>query len=237
MRGLALTVALVCSTAVAAAQQHHSTPPPAHAHSAPSRPAGPPVVMPLPPLMPQPAGGLTSGFRYPTRDNRVYAPRRGGRGYSTGGYPIGGYAAGYFYSPDVPSAAAAPAPAPEPTGTLQLSGTPGEAQVFVDGFYVATLDGAEMQRGLTLSAGPHHVELRAPDYTATAFDVRINPNDTTSYRASLDYQRRQASPVRTTAPAGPSKMYVIPNCYVGNVPPQPERLPSGCDVSGVRIVS
>ncbi len=31
-------------------------------------------------------------------------------------------------------------------------------------------------------------------------------------------------------------MYLIPNCYLGNVPPRPSRLPSGCDITRVQVL-
>jgi hypothetical protein len=31
-------------------------------------------------------------------------------------------------------------------------------------------------------------------------------------------------------------MYVIPNCYIGNVPPRASRLPAGCDIKQVQIL-
>jgi hypothetical protein len=37
-------------------------------------------------------------------------------------------------------------------------------------------------------------------------------------------------------PDGPTRIYVIPNCYAGNVPPRAERLPAGCDITRVRIL-
>jgi hypothetical protein len=39
----------------------------------------------------------------------------------------------------------------------------------------------------------------------------------------------------TTAPRRPEKFYVIPGCYAGNKPPQPEALPADCDVQKLRI--
>ncbi len=37
-------------------------------------------------------------------------------------------------------------------------------------------------------------------------------------------------------PDGPTRIYVIPNCYAGNVPPRADRLPAGCDITRVRIL-
>ncbi len=38
---------------------------------------------------------------------------------------------------------------------------------------------------MELAAGPHHVEIQAPGYRSIAFDVRIEPNDTVTYRGEL----------------------------------------------------
>jgi hypothetical protein len=32
-------------------------------------------------------------------------------------------------------------------------------------------------------------------------------------------------------------MYVIPNCYLGNIPPRANRLPSGCDIKQVQVLA
>jgi len=41
-------------------------------------------------------------------------------------------------------------------------------------------------------------------------------------------------PPRVAVAHGPDTFYVIPRCYAGNMPPNPERLPKGCDVSRMR---
>jgi hypothetical protein len=201
-------------------------------------PPTPPIVLPLPPLPTQPTGGFTSGFVFPPQVHPAYTPGRsiiGGRGnYGGSGY---GYSGGYFSMPDTQPAPAAPAPVETPTGMLRLTGTPSEAQVFVDGFYVTTLGDAESQRALMLSAGAHHIELRAPDYTAERFDVRIDPGAPVTYHASLDHVRAAPTRPAGTPAGGATKMYVIPNCYLGNVPPKPERLPQGCDINRVQVIS
>jgi hypothetical protein len=43
--------------------------------------------------------------------------------------------------------------------------------------------------------------------------------------------------VAAPAPAGPATvMYLIPNCYLGNLPPRQNRLPSGCDAKRVQVL-
>jgi hypothetical protein len=41
-------------------------------------------------------------------------------------------------------------------------------------------------------------------------------------------------PPRVAVSHGPDTFYVIPGCYAGNRPPDPERLPKGCDKSRLR---
>ena len=42
-------------------------------------------------------------------------------------------------------------------------------------------------------------------------------------------------PPRIAAAHGPDMFYVIPGCYAGNRPPNPARLPKGCDVARMRV--
>jgi hypothetical protein len=149
--------------------------------------------------------------------------------------PIGFGGGSYYYGPQpMPETAAPQAPAAA-NGLLRLSSTPASGQVFVDGYYVGTLADVDAQRALTLPAGPHRVEIRAPGYEPATFDVRIDPTDTVTYRAAPE--RIPAPPARAAAPAAATRMYVIPNCYLGNVPPRADRLPKGCDIKRVRVIS
>lgn len=240
MRTIVAALMLALSSAIAAAQQRAPQPPPP-----PPQAAAPPLMLPYPPVRPPVAGGLTSGFPFSPPDSTLpprdlYRVGPGNRVYSRTHPRLPyGYGGSYFYGPDVepPQAPAAEGAAPrEPTGMLRLLGTPASAQVFVDRFYTGTLEDIEAQRVLTLPAGPHRIEIRAADYETATFDVRIDPNDTVTYRAALEPLRR-AVPARTSAPAaGPTKMYLIPNCYLGNVPPRSERLPRGCDIKRLRAI-
>ncbi len=51
------------------------------------------------------------------------------------------------------------------------------------------------------------------------------------YRAALE-QMQPAAPRAT----GPSRIYVIPGCYAGNIKPRAERLPAGCNIKLVQIL-
>jgi len=210
--------------------QRHAPPAPAHA----PRTVPPPIVYPLPPLTTLPAGGLTPRF-----DNRAFrpdAPRR--RQYPSSGYAPFFLGPGYgdFYAPDAAATAAAPLPV-RATGFLQLAVTPADAQVYVDGLYVGTVDDINAKRELQLEAGPHRVEIRATFHQPLVVDVRIAPNETVIYRGTLDTVRPMPAPQAARAGGNPSdKIYLIPNCYLGNVPPRANRLPAGCDVKHVQVV-
>jgi hypothetical protein len=91
-------------------------------------------------------------------------------------YGYGGYAT---YPQD-------PIGAADPTGGLRLRVEPNDAEVYVDGSFagiVADFNGAF--RHLTLMAGPHRIEIRAPGYQPIVFDVAIQPRHTTQYLGAL----------------------------------------------------
>ncbi len=242
-----LLVAFAVAFSGAPAAQHHPAPPPSARPAPPPQPQAPPppTTMPYPPLMPPPAGGLTPTVPFttppaalPSRPD-LYRVRPGDRVYSrTHGQPSIGYGGFYGYGYDVPPTPAAPsAPAAEETGMLRLTGTPESAQIFIDGYYIGALADVESQRVLTLPVGPHRIEIRAADYVPTTFDVRIGPNDTITYRAALEHVRPQPPARAAAPPANPTRMYLIPNCYLGNVPPKRDRLPRGCDIKRVQVIS
>ena len=231
MRYLLVVFAISAST-VAVAQR------PSSPRTPPSPPGGaPPIVMPFPPLMPPPAGGLTSGFPFtpqdPTNPPRdLFRVRPGEPSRSRPNFPVGvGYLGPYVRVPEAVGQTAPSAPA---NGMLRLSGTPTAALVFVDSYYVGTVGDIEDRRALELAAGPHRIEIRAPEYESVMFDVRIVSNETITYRAALTASRPSVA-VRVV-PAGPSRMYVIPNCYLGNMPPRAGRLPPGCNIKRVEVL-
>jgi hypothetical protein len=219
----------------AGAQRGHMnrpTPRPPAPPTTPARPpqtVPPPITYPFAPLMTPPAGGLL--------------PRAGeGVPFNTLP-PFGGYSGSYFYPPsytdltDPAAASRSRLAAPVPTGgLLRLAVTPLSAEVYIDSLYVGTVADINARNVLELAAGPHRLEFRAPQYQSVTVDVRITPYETTTYRASLE-------PLRLTAVASPpapsrqaTTMYMIPNCYLGNVPPRQNRLPSGCDAKQVQVI-
>jgi len=143
-------------------------------------------------------------------------------------------------------------------GYVRLFVQPGLAQVLVDGYYIGTVD--DLRGLLRLDAGPHRIELRAPGYRTTTFDMRVMGNDTVSYRSDLE---AVASTAATTAPgqerpaqnqptqgqptqgqptqgppaqATPKTIYVIANCYAGDRPPVRSTLPASCRGAAVRAI-
>jgi hypothetical protein len=108
-------------------------------------------------------------------------------------------------------------------------------QLYVDGSYVGTPSDFNGEVELELEAGPHTIEIRAPEYETLQFDVNIAPQGAITYRGSLTPTSVPAPPgpmIQTlpdAAPAAPPTFYLIPGCYAGNVPPKDAGLPATCD--------
>jgi PEGA domain-containing protein len=209
-------------------------------------PATPPpmTAAPLPPMpslpasltVPNPFGGLIPGPR-----DLYQSPTGGDRFQQLPVFQrppivIGGGGGGYYgwpYYPDpfmTPSLEGAYQRRVEPRGSLRIETIPGFAQVFVDGFYSGVADEfGVLGRPLTLTAGSHRVELRAPGYETLAFSVLIEANEIVRYRG--DMQSLVTKPPVTIAPSQPAaakSFYVIPKCYAGDKPPK-GTLPPGCN--------
>ncbi len=237
MKVASIAVALAFSATVGAQQ-------PAPRTTSPQPSVPPPITFPFPPLMQPPAGGLTSPVPFtptdPTRPARdLYRLPSGEPFNSRPLKPTAPYGGGFFgpiyTEPESVGTPRRVTPAPA-SGMLRFDVTPESAQVFVDSFYAGRIADIEEQRVLTLPAGPHRIELRAQDYLPVTFDVRIDPNETITYRATLDRARSSTTGSAELRPAGPTRIYVIPGCYAGNLAPRADRLPAGCDVKRVRVL-
>jgi hypothetical protein len=70
--------------------------------------------------------------------------------------------------------------------SLRLKIKPRDATVYVDGYAAGIVDEFDgvFQR-LHLDAGPHRIEIRAPGYETLTFDVRLDPDHTTTYTGEL----------------------------------------------------
>lgn len=117
-------------------------------------------------------------------------------------------------------------------------------QLYVDGLFVGTP--SDFDGELTLVAGAHNVEVRAPGHANLGFAVQIPAGRSITYRGAL--QRVDATPLADPAPpppdtpsveppAAPSTFYFIPGCYMGNVPPAAVVLPASCDQTRLVIRS
>ena len=145
----------------------------------------------------------------------------------------------YPYLPGTP-APSPPSPIPAPparaTGRLHLDLQSGvDPQIFVDGYYVGLLSDANGE--LRLDAGAHTIELREDDFDTLRVDVQVPVDGVITYRGEMkrtgtgDLRQSSALPdlPGPRSEVAPTTIYVIPGCYVGNVPPADAVLPAGCD--------
>jgi hypothetical protein len=187
--------------------------------------------LPPPVVNAQPRDLFRAGRRtYTPRLNRGYGSLSDRFGYVTGGYAGGDYSAGPADDRRADTSE------PLDVGYLRLNVQPYSAQVFIDGFYVSTVDaftGGGPARALP--AGPHRVEIRADGYETATFDVRIDPNETITYRRELG-KAEEPKQARNVAPAIPKTFYVIPKCYAGDKKPSANQLPKGCRASDLRTI-
>jgi hypothetical protein len=108
-----------------------------------------------------------------------------GGGYGGGYYGSGGYGGGYGgggYQGGTGSSSYGQGP----QGTLRLKLKPREAQVYVDGYLVGAVDDFDgLFQKLGIDAGGHRIEIKAPGYETTSFEVLITPNETVTYKGEL----------------------------------------------------
>jgi hypothetical protein len=211
--------------------------------------AAPPPPLPSAPAaltVPNPFGGFIPGprdlFQSPDGSDRYQQLRRPvnpgppGIGGGGGGW---GYPWPYYpdptYMPSLDSVARRRQEFADVRGSLGIETIPGSAQVFVDGFYVGTADEFGLiGRPISIAAGSHRVELRAPGYETAAFSVMIEPNQILRYRG--DMRATASTPPTAIAPSQPAAaktFYVIPKCYAGDKPPKGP-LPKGCDAKNLQ---
>ena len=192
----------------------------------PSAPTGLPlstIGLPLPPIGLQPPGDQKRPIRrHHRRSSGVRAPV----------IFVVPQAFAPAAPPPAPTVVVAPVESRAATGRLVLDVQPGSAQVFVDGYYVGTPDDLNASRGeLVLEPGPHSINLDAAGYEAASFNVKVTPDQPIVYRRALKPIQPIAPPPRVM-PTAPRTFYLIPGCYVGNVPPKEAGLPKTCDISG-----
>ena len=74
---------------------------------------------------------------------------------------------------------------PPTFGGVRLRVEPRNARVFVDGYYVGTVDDFDGGSGLALESGPQSIEIRADGYESLEIQVRILPDETITYDGEL----------------------------------------------------
>jgi hypothetical protein len=119
---------------------------------------------------------------------------------------------------------------------LDVAAAGGEQQLYVDGYYIGTA--LDFASGIELEAGPHAIEIREAGFETLGVAVNIAPGRAITYRGSMKATDNPSAPAAAAAsslPVTPAPMvgYIVPGCYIGNVPPQDAGLPPTCDLSRV----
>ncbi|MGH9257312.1 MAG: hypothetical protein ACRD3C_22360 [Vicinamibacterales bacterium] len=74
-------------------------------------------------------------------------------------------------------------------------------------------------------------------YVSAPADVAVRPAARQPFREVMPEPAAVPSVTLPPLPPGqPKTFYVIPGCYAGDKPPEPEWLPAGCDASNMRVV-
>jgi PEGA domain len=77
------------------------------------------------------------------------------------------------------------------SGGLNFEVSPAVAEVYVDGIYMGTVqDFSADDEPLRVAPGSHRIELRAPGYRTSTFDVNIAVGQVTPYQGALERLRR-----------------------------------------------
>jgi hypothetical protein len=70
---------------------------------------------------------------------------------------------------------------------IRLDVSPKDASVYVDGYYVGPVDDFDgIFQHLTVTSGPHHIDIRKPEYVTLAFDVNLEPGQTITYKRTME---------------------------------------------------
>ena len=104
------------------------------------------------------------------------------------GYPAYGYPYPYpaTYGAVVPYGYGYGGYSGQPYGGLRIDLPQQDAEVYADGYFVGTVgdfDGASQQANL--SAGPHQIEIRSPEFETIQFNVNIEAGRTITYRGAM----------------------------------------------------
>ena len=120
----------------------------------------------------------------------------------------------------------------EPSGArLILDVHPPTAQVFADGYYIGIPEDFRFEDGgAVLEPGPHRIDIVAHDHAPVSFDVNLARGQSATFRHILTpiLSAPQLAPPEKKQPV---TFYLIPGCYMGNVPPEEANLPATCDLA------
>ena len=194
---------------------------------------------------------LNSGFRpLPNQENRPlqkdgdYRPRYR-RQHSGANVVFVPYAAPLVVEREVVvergfvDQAAAPVIIEQPSlARLILDIQPPTAQIFADGYYIGVPEDFRFENGgALLEPGPHRIDILARDHEPVTFDVNLARGQSATFRHVLTPITRAPRPAPNAATQTPpaskerTTFYLIPGCYMGNVPPKDVNLPATCDVA------
>jgi len=195
-----------------------------------ARPDPPPyfTIAPRGSLLPRPVLPLPQQGLQPLRHGQRPWPRPEYGPFRPGAYL--GWPMTVFYAPEplvvVQAQPEPPKPVQPPAmGRLILDIAPATAQIFVDGYYVGVPEDFSAGGGGGLfEAGPHHIDVSADQHEPVAVELMISGTHPVTYRASL-----KALPPPAAVP--PTTFYLIPGCYMGNIPPKDAHLRPTCDQS------
>jgi hypothetical protein len=115
---------------------------------------------------------------------------------------------------------------------------PPTAQVFADGYYIGIPEDFRFENGgAVLAPGPHRIDILAREYMPVRFEVNLARGQSATFRHILTPivrapQSALDAAVKTQPTAKqPMTFYLIPGCYMGNVPPKEANLPATCDIA------
>jgi hypothetical protein len=200
----------------------------------------------LSPLNPGFLSPLNSGFR-PIPDREHRRPGQEGDYRPPHRRPYGGanivfvpYAAPVVVEREVvDEPALAPVIVEQPSlARLILDIHPSTAQVFADGYYIGIPEDFRLEDGgAVLEPGPHRIDILARDHEPVGFDVNLARGQSARLRHTLRPTMSAPQPApddavkAPTAVKQPATFYLIPGCYIGNVPPKEANLPATCDIA------
>jgi hypothetical protein len=207
----------------------------------------PPIGLPLPPIgLALPPMGLPPAAAPPVRRRGVnHAVRGFGRNDPAVVYVVPAnawplyQAAAASAGTEPQEGSSRPSKPQPPAGRLRLDIEPtgGQQQLYVDSSYAGTFK--DFSGELQLEAGPHTIHIEALGYETLHVDVNIYSGVSITYRGTLNPiepvppTESLSTGSTSTEAIAPMTVYIVPGCYIGNVPPQDAGLPPGCDVSRV----